>query len=72
MMPTDWDSVAKAAYDAHFERTLQRFEGWRLNHVPWDQCTLATKEAWIGVAKTAVSSFVLDRLRSRKCQACGG
>jgi hypothetical protein len=70
-VPTDWDCVAKACYDAHFERTLSRFEGWRANHVAWADLTAPSKEAWVGIAKSAVGAFVVDRLRSRKCRACG-
>lgn len=64
--------MGKATYVAHFEQFLERFPGWRANISAWEDLSEETRGRWISVAKVAIGSFVVERLKApRPCASCG-
>lgn len=59
-MPTDWDKVGRASYEAYLESHGNGLAA------TWDELSDREKRAWVASATAAVKAFLYERLEVRR------
>lgn len=64
-MPTDWDKVGRAAYEAYLESHGNGLAA------TWEELSDREKRSWVAAATAAVRAFLYARLELRRATRHG-